>query len=511
MKLKLSAIALRHGCLAIVFVLHCTVVQAQSAPLQEDLAIEQLILSIEKKDHAEVLRQIDRLRSISPDVSGEVLFFEAKAAQAVGHLSRAYDAALRYAEEMGNSGENYGEALILLAATGASVDQREYEWALNNKSPEAMNRYIMESRTGASLAEAKNTLQRWMNDSRGVKYASNRRVGRLEGRSDNGQPVLCTASSMRSEYILTSAHCFFDAKGKLLKDVYYYPGVSKEFETPADRFRVTQVFVPQRFLEADGASEAEHNIALAKVAANGLGNGLPGSFGYWGMSRFNSTHTYARSYRATNSDFTQYFELSCAVQQMSELVLRTQCTKVEPRSGAPALVYSPKSKQYAVHGVFGGESGGRATITRITPERHRIITSIIQGKYAQESSNHSEKWDSLAMAPARSVNVRVRNDLTTCADGTAFASSRGAEGPGEAKKTRGAFRVEPGQTKEILKSHYGDFEVFIHGQKSYHVIGDYKSIIPSTGREGHFKNFIVRSYGDHLIHLMICQAHVKRN
>jgi len=100
-------------------------VAAQSDPLAQEIVVKRLLNSIERNDHKDVLQQIDRLRRHDPKLSGEILYFEARSALETGNKLRAQRAAKAYARQVGRQGDNYANALSMLADLDREFEARD--------------------------------------------------------------------------------------------------------------------------------------------------------------------------------------------------------------------------------------------------------------------------------------------------------------------------------------------------------------------------------------------------
>lgn len=114
------------GVLAILMVALLGVnVSVANADMEADIVVQQLLSSIERGDHTSTLQHVDRLRELTPGLGGEMLYVEAEAAHALGRYQRAHDAAYRYASEMGRDASRYNDAMSIVAAARAELEQAE--------------------------------------------------------------------------------------------------------------------------------------------------------------------------------------------------------------------------------------------------------------------------------------------------------------------------------------------------------------------------------------------------
>lgn len=89
---------------------------SQDLPLdvEIDIAMAALEQAMSSESHSETLVQIDLIRELDPELAaGELLFFEALAAKAVGDVPRADTALTRFLSDVGRQSASYDEALAM--------------------------------------------------------------------------------------------------------------------------------------------------------------------------------------------------------------------------------------------------------------------------------------------------------------------------------------------------------------------------------------------------------------
>lgn len=102
--------------------------QALPLEVQIDLALIELERAVGSGDHAAVLDLIDQLRTLSPaSGAGELLFFEAEAALALGDHDRAEAALTQFVSTVGRGSELYTPALQMLLDVPKLREQAQAE------------------------------------------------------------------------------------------------------------------------------------------------------------------------------------------------------------------------------------------------------------------------------------------------------------------------------------------------------------------------------------------------
>lgn len=318
----------------------------------------------------------------------------------------------------------------------------------------------------------------------GPRTNLSRTVGQIIG-TNNGKIFRCSAISLKDEYILTAAHCFYN-HGTQIENAYFYPSIRVENITPYGRFPILSFRKPIMYNpNLETLDNIGFDIAVAKVGANAEGQTLKqiiGGTGWWGLKILPHHTVSTMGYPGDKPNSSAYEQEECNIDDYRSLVYTTDCDVFSGQSGSPILLLHEASNQKYVIGVIVGETKETNLVAKITTERQKIIDAITARLYEQEKDKFLEKWQKLDVVHSKTVNIIVKN---TCNKDVLVAYT--AQDMERKWKTVGFIQVKSQSTVEVTRTPNRIYRLHAHVESNRRVVIGYEHNISVPGSGGTYK------------------------
>ncbi len=311
-----------------------------------------------------------------------------------------------------------------------------------------------------------------------------RRAGLLVSHFPNNKVNHCSATAIGQNHILTAAHCFYNDQGLVTTRAFFYPGITEPRTMPRNRFQVKVFHQPwDYYADDDSFKRFYYDIAVAEVDVDGDGFTLGrrvGHHGYWGIRNFSSAPLTIYGYPGDKGGYAQYYQENCNTENFNSYLLSTECDVYRGQSGSAAFMKHPDQENFYAIGVVSGESSDTMEnfITRITPDRQKIIDALTRGGGLSSLSGEIERWysDSTLYKPTSRVLVKNICDRQETLHAAIYSYQENGDW-----KVEGFFEIQPNQTIELMNSTNPYYRLAVYTPNGRSLVREYtRMLVPGS-------------------------------